>query len=126
MKLPIDILDIWIYNNHKIRKINNMGDKNMNNCYSSNSPATNSDFSRFMQSSPDLTGIIDWIKDNIDLEEIVNRFEIDPEDIFHDDELETWANKNGHYEYIDQFPQVKIDEWAKENGYIKVEKDENL
>jgi hypothetical protein len=93
-------------------------------CLSSQSPALKSDFARFMQGGPDLTDVVDWVKNNIYYEEYFDKNEFDPDTIFSDDELEAWANKNGYYEYIDQFPQEKVNEWAKENGYKKIEKEE--
>jgi hypothetical protein len=82
-------------------------------CLSSQSPAAKSDFARFMQTNPDLTDVVVWINDNIDLDEIINGSS--PDDLFDFEDLEKWAKKNNYYEYISDFPQEKIDVWVKDN-----------
>lgn len=52
-----------------------------------------------------LDSAIDWIKDNME-----------PDDVFEDDELIVWAN-NKRPEVI--FSNTTLEEWALENGFVK-------
>ncbi len=49
--------------------------------------------------------VIDWIKDNLE-----------PDDVFDDDELIEWTRKNASPD--DVFDSDTLGEWAEDNGYV--------
>lgn len=57
------------------------------------------EFAHFSMDDPDLTAVLDWVNENVDLKNTFKLgFEYDPDDLFEDRDLEEWAKKNGFVE----------------------------
>jgi hypothetical protein len=64
--------------------------------YNINSPAAQSDFNQILKSNPDIYTVIDWLVNNINLDQIIDPVAIPPECIYSDDDLGKWAKSNGY------------------------------
>jgi hypothetical protein len=62
---------------------------------------------------PDLEDFVDWIRDNLE-----------PEEVFNEHNLESWAESNGrisvdNMDPEDVFGAIDLQDWAERNGYTK-------
>ena len=62
---------------------------------------------------PEIDDLIDWIRDNLE-----------PEEVFSEAQLESWAETNGrisvdNMDPEDVFGAIDLQDWAERNGYIK-------
>lgn len=118
------------------------------------SPSLNNDWNEFLQSKPDLTSVIEWLKnreDNNDLN-IQTLFDInqkwssdDPEEVFEESTLDEWAKENGYKQELTDFddkdifdhtrrfidPETlygynRLEDWAIFNDYILKDKLVNI
>ena len=64
------------------------------------SHVTEQDFSQFVKTyNPDLTTILDWIYNNLDVAEVFEVNRAKPDEVFGYDDLEEWAEAHG---YVDE------------------------
>jgi hypothetical protein len=91
--------------------------------YSANSPAAQNEFNNLLKTNPDIYTVTDWLKNNLNTEELIDYDNKDPEEIYDYTHLEHWATKNG-WKYkpeIDDFPDSELCEWAEEHDYTRNE-----
>jgi hypothetical protein len=91
--------------------------------YSANSPAAQNEFNNLLKTNPDIYTVTDWLKNNLNTEELIDYDNKDPEELYDYNHLEAWASENG-WKYkpeVSDFPDSELYEWAEEHDYTRIE-----